>query len=276
MIDDKDITEITQKISRKSNELSFVVLQIENNKNKINNDSSINDIKKSLLAKMTNYLPYNVYRCNDFNLLCDRFTTSLNFKFDDSYDMSILRIRTVSSNKPKYVIKMKDFELEKTDNGIINKNKLDAYNSFIHIIENDENFWHVAKDTLDNYYAEYNKGIIEIESLQNKKSELSREISKLNMAKIMLKNTIAVKNEGKPEQYVIVNKIPKVVGTARLKNENGVLMEIISTPMDDDKEAWKIAHKNNRLQNKKGEKDVVKYHVYDIKKICLLDEPVYF
>lgn len=275
MIDDKDITEITQKISRKSNELSSIVLQIENQKNKINSDS-INEVKNSLIEKITNYLPNNVYRCNDFNLLCDRFTTSLNFKFDESYNMSILRIRTISSDKPKYLIKMKDFELEKTDNGIINKDKLDAYNSFIHIIENDEKFWEQVKEVLDSYYAEYNKGIIEIESLQNKKSELSREISKLNMAKIMLKNTIAVKNEGKPEQYIIVNKIPKVVGTARLKNENGVLMEIISTPMDDDKEAWKIAHKNNRLQNKKGEKDVVKYHVYDIKKIHLLDEPVYF
>lgn len=275
MIDDKDITEITQKISRKSNELSSIVLQIENQKNKINSDS-INEVKNSLIEKITNYLPNNVYRCNDFNLLCDRFTTSLNFKFDESYDMSILRIRTISSDKPKYVIKMNDFELEKTDNGIINKDKLDAYNSFIHIIENNEKFWEQVKEVLDSYYTEYNKGIIEIESLQNKKSELSREISKLNMAKIMLKNTIAVKNEGKPGQYVIVNKIPKVVGTAKLKDDNGVLMEIISTSMDDDKEAWRIAHKNNRLQNKKGEKDIVKYHVYDIKKIHLLDEPVYF
>lgn len=275
MIDDKDITEITQKISRKSNELSSIVLQIENQKNKINSDS-INEVKNSLIEKITNYLPNNVYRCNDFNLLCDRFTTSLNFKFDESYDMSILRIRTISSDKPKYLIKMKDFELEKTDNGIINKDKLDAYNSFIHIIENNEKFWEQVKEVLDSYYTEYNKGIIEIESLQNKKSELSREISKLNMAKIMLKNTIAVKNEGKPGQYVIVNKIPKVVGTAKLKDDNGVLMEIISTSMDDDKEAWRIAHKNNRLQNKKGEKDIVKYHVYDIKKIHLLDEPVYF
>lgn len=275
MIDDKDITEITQKISRKSNELSSIVLQIENQKNKINSDS-INEVKNSLIEKITNYLPNNVYRCNDFNLLCDRFTTSLNFKFDESYNMSILRIRTISSDKPKYLIKMKDFELEKTDNGIINKDKLDAYNSFIHIIENNEKFWEQVKEVLDSYYTEYNKGIIEIESLQNKKSELSREISKLNMAKIMLKNTIAVKNEGKPEQYVIVNKIPKVVGTAKLKDDNGVLMEIISTSMDDDKEAWRIAHKNNRLQNKKGEKDIVKYHVYDIKKIHLLDEPVYF
>lgn len=275
MIDEKDITEITQQISRKSNDLSSIVLKIENQKNKANNDS-INDVKNSLIDKITNYLPYNEYKCNSFNLLCDRFTTSLNFKFDDNYDMSILRIRSVSSETPKYVMKMKDFELEKTNNGIVNKDKLDAYNSFINIVENDDKFWQAVKEVLDSYYVEYNKNIIEIESLQNKKSELSREISKLNIAKIMLKNTIVVKNEGKPEQYVIVNKMPKVVGTAKLKDENGVLIEIISTPMDDDKEAWRIAHKNNRLQNKKGEKDVVKYHVYDIKKIHLLDKPVYF
>ena len=269
MIEEKHLQQLNRIISNKTNELSGIVLQME----KITTLNQTNDktnIRTELIHDLESKIPQK-YNCSTFKLYNDKYTSTLYLVYNQLYKISITLL--VSGSDEKYVLNPRNDlgTLALNDDSTLTFiNELESFNEFVHLVNGQDDFWAPVKEALSEYYKEINKNIIELKTLQSKKDVLSKEINKLNMAKEILSNTLYAQDEGKPDQYLIVNKTPKVVGTVRLLKNDGVMMEILSKPMDDDKEAWRIVNKYKKQQLG------MKYHVYNIRKMVWMDEPYYF
>lgn len=269
MIEEKHLQQLNRIISNKTNELSKIILQmkkisiLDQSKDKTNiNTELIHELENKISQK---------YNCDKFQLYNDKYTATLYLVYNQLYKISITLL--VSGNEEKCVLNPSNCLstlVLNNDSTLEFINELDTFNEFVHLVNGQDNFWTPVKEVLSKYYKETNKNIIELETLQNKEEVLSKELYKLDIAKQILSNTIYAQDEGKPDQYLIVNKTPKVVGTVRLLKNDGVMMEILSKPMDDDKEAWRIVNKYKKQQPS------MKYHVYNIRKMVWMDEPYYF
>lgn len=269
MIEEKHLQQLNRIVSNKANELSKVILRMEEISISDQTDDKSN-IKTQLIHDLESKIPQK-YNCDKFQLFNDKYTATLYLVYNQLYKMSITLL--VSGNEEKCVLNPTNClsTLVLNDDSTLEFiNELDSFNEFVHLINGKDDFWTPVKEVLSKYYKETNKNIIELDILQNKKEVLSKELNKLNMAKEILSNTLYAQDEGKPDQYLIVNKTPKVVGTVRLLKQDGVMMEILSKPMDDDKEAWKIVNRYKKQQ------PGMKYHVYNIRKMVWMDEPYYF
>ena len=269
MIEEKHLQQLNRIVSNKANELSKVILRMEEISISDQTDDKSN-IKTQLIHDLESKIPKK-YNCDKFQLFNDKYTATLYLVYNQLYKMSITLL--VSGNEEKCVLNptncLSTLVLN-NDSTLEFINELDSFNEFVHLVNGQDDFWTPVKEVLSKYYKETNKNIIELDTLQNKKEVLSKELNKLNMAKEILSNTLYAQDEGKPDQYLIVNKTPKVVGTVRLLKNDGVMMEILSKPMDDDKEAWKIVNRYKKQQ------PGMKYHVYNIRKMVWMDEPYYF
>lgn len=269
MIEEKHLQQLNRIVSNKANELSKVILRMEEISILDQTDDKSN-IKTQLIHDLENKIPQK-YNCDKYQLFNDKYTATLYLVYNQLYKMSITLL--VSGNEEKCVLNptncLSTLVLN-NDSTLEFINELDSFNEFVHLVNGQDDFWTPVKEALSKYYKETNKNIIELDTLQNKKEVLSKELNKLNMAKEILSNTLYAQDEGKPDQYLIVNKTPKVVGTVRLLKQDGVMMEILSKPMDDDKEAWKIVNRYKKQQ------PGMKYHVYNIRKMVWMDEPYYF
>ncbi len=269
MIEEKHLQQLNRIVFNKANELSKVILRMEKISISDQTDDKSN-IKMQLIHELESKIPQK-YNCDKFQLFNDKYTATLYLVYNQLYKMSITLL--VSGSEEKCVLNPTNClsTLVLNDDSTLEFiNELDSFNEFVHLVNGQEDFWTPVKEVLSKYYKETNKNIIELDTLQNQKEVLSKELNKLNMAKEILSNTLYAQDEGKPDQYLIVNKTPKVVGTVRLLKQDGVMMEILSKPMDDDKEAWKIVNRYKKQQ------PGMKYHVYNIRKMVWMDEPYYF
>lgn len=269
MIEEKHLQQLNRIVSNKANELSKVILRMEEISISYQTDDKTN-IMTQLIHDLESKIPQK-YNCDNFKLYNDKYTATLSLVYNQLYKMSITLL--VSGSEEKCVLNPTNClsTLVLNDDSTLKFiNELDTFNEFVHLVNGQDDFWTPVKEVLSKYYKETNKDIIEFDTLQNKKEVISKELNKLNMAKEILSNTLYAQDEGKPDQYLIVNKTPKVVGTVRLLKQDGVMMEILSKPMDDDKEAWKIVNRYKKQQ------PGMKYHVYNIRKMVWMDEPYYF